>query len=342
MRYTWANTILLVLIASQILTGFFGLISGSADFSWVLWLHGVGGYAVGVILFWKSAVIIDALKRRRFTIATAGFLVMAVLVLTILATGVFWTHFGFTKVGGFTLLTVHGLLTIVLAALMIWHVFARRFIFRVPKARNRRAFLRLTGTAFGGLAAWGVVEQIRMRAKLPGATRRFTGSYETGSLSGIFPQVSWLFDFPRPINRDTWQLTVTGSVAQPFTLAYDELVNLPQETLTETLDCTGGWYSTQVWDGIKLGNILEMAGLSDDAQSVTIEAVSGYKRRFPIAEAKDFLLAISVAGAPLTHGHGAPLRLVAPNRRGVEWVKWITHIRVNTDSHLKQLPLPLQ
>ncbi|MEM7797744.1 MAG: molybdopterin-dependent oxidoreductase, partial [Chloroflexota bacterium] len=45
---------------------------------------------------------------------------------------------------------------------------------------------------------------------------------------------------------------------------------------------------------------------------------------------------------PLRHGHGAPLRLAAEGERGVEWVKWITHIEVNRTGAWLQPPLPLR
>jgi DMSO/TMAO reductase YedYZ molybdopterin-dependent catalytic subunit len=41
------------------------------------------------------------------------------------------------------------------------------------------------------------------------------------------------------------------------------------------------------------------------------------------------LLATEVAGQPLPVGNGAPCRLVAPDRRGLEWVKWVTEVEVS-------------
>jgi DMSO/TMAO reductase YedYZ molybdopterin-dependent catalytic subunit len=40
------------------------------------------------------------------------------------------------------------------------------------------------------------------------------------------------------------------------------------------------------------------------------------------------LLATHVAGRPLPDGNGAPLRLVAPTRRGLDWIKWVDRIDV--------------
>ncbi|GIK55427.1 MAG: molybdopterin-dependent oxidoreductase [Chloroflexi bacterium] len=39
---------------------------------------------------------------------------------------------------------------------------------------------------------------------------------------------------------------------------------------------------------------------------------------------------------------GVPVRLVVPHRRGYDWVKWVTHIHVNTTSAIWQSPLPLR
>ena len=71
-----------------------------------------------------------------------------------------------------------------------------------------------------------------------------------------------------------------------------------------------------------------------------------------LEEALTFLLGLGIAFdepegypatvRPLTAGHGYPARLVAPGRRGVEWVKWLAVIRLNETGPHQQSPLPLQ
>ena len=119
-----------------------------------------------------------------------------------------------------------------------------------------------------------------------------------------------------------------------------ELRALPRVERVALLDCTGGWYTEQRWEGVSLDALLAATG----ARGATVEVRSetGYARRFPRDEAGGFLLATGVAGAPLDRGHGAPLRLVAPGRRGYDWVKWVTEVRVDDRSSLDQAPLPLQ
>ena len=105
--------------------------------------------------------------------------------------------------------------------------------------------------------------------------------------------------------------------------------------------------SIQRWRGVPVGELLARAGVLPAAASVTFEAVSGYRRRFPVDEAAAALLALGTLGQedafhPLVHGHGAPMRVVLPGRRGMEWVKWLAVIRVNETGPWWQPPLPLQ
>jgi len=177
---------------------------------------------------------------------------------------------------------------------------------------------------------------------LPGARRRFTGSYETGSFTGHFPPTIWLFDNPQPVNVAQWRLQIRGLVNQSLTLSYEQIIQLAAQPLTALIDCTGGWYSTQDWQGMPLASLLDLAGVQPEAQSIVVRSVTGYERAFDLRTARTFLLATHVAGQPLDHGHGAPLRLVAPHHRGFEWIKWVAAIEVRAASHVVQPPVPLQ
>jgi DMSO/TMAO reductase YedYZ molybdopterin-dependent catalytic subunit len=137
-------------------------------------------------------------------------------------------------------------------------------------------------------------------------------------------------------------LQIGGLVNQPVTLRYDQIVQIANEPLTALIDCTGGWYSTQDWQGVPLALFLNLAGVRSSARSVVVRSVTGYERAFDLPTARTFLLATHVAGQPLAHGHGAPLRLVAPHHRGFEWIKWVGAIEVRATHHLAQPPVPLQ
>jgi DMSO/TMAO reductase YedYZ molybdopterin-dependent catalytic subunit len=97
------------------------------------------------------------------------------------------------------------------------------------------------------------------------------------------------------------------------------------DELTATLDCTGGFYTTQRWRGTRLDRLLGDA----PGSHVRVISVTGYRWSFDRADAQRLLLATHVGGAPLSHGHGAPVRLVAPGQRGFIWVKWVTRVELH-------------
>ncbi|MCH7642981.1 MAG: molybdopterin-dependent oxidoreductase, partial [Chloroflexi bacterium] len=91
---------------------------------------------------------------------------------------------------------------------------------------------------------------------------------------------------------------------------------------------TGGWYSEQVWAGLPLADLLEAAGPTSRASSITVTSATGYYRRFSLEEAEGYMLATRVGGAELSRGHGFPVRLIVPRWYGMASVKWLTRIRV--------------
>ena len=152
--------------------------------------------------------------------------------------------------------------------------------------------------------------------------------------------VSWLNDSPPTIDAPQWRLSVIGAVDRELELAYDDLDQ--RRGVTAVIDCTGGWYSEQDWRGVPVADVLDQAGTSPNAASITVTSATGYYRRFSMEEAREYVLATHVGDSPLSRGHGYPVRLVAPGKRGFEWVKWVTSIEVNESPKWLQPPLPLQ
>ena len=119
---------------------------------------------------------------------------------------------------------------------------------------DRRLLIRTTGLAVAGFVGWRLSEGIVGAAELSGEYRRFTGSYEAGSFSGNrFPRVSWLNDSPNRLNVDDWKLDVSGVAAKRLTLTYNDMT--ANAEMVATIDCTGGWHSTQQWSGVWLSEI---------------------------------------------------------------------------------------
>lgn len=336
MKLPWANITLLILLVVQLATGFFGLVNGRGERLWILWLHGLGAYGLLVVLLWKGQIIWDAVRRKRvWTRARLAFIGLLGLLLLVIVSGLIWTFAGPRTLGGFSLVSLHIYLAIPLMGLMLWHAWRMRFVLRLRETWGRRLFLGSLTAVAGGLLLYPLTNLFKRE-------RRFTGSYETGSFTGVFPVVSWIADRAPAVDVATFRLVIDGAVARPLALSYDDLRALATDELTAVLDCTGGWYSAQVWRGISIGRLLAGAERMDTTRSVTVQSQTGFKRRFSLAEMERYLLALDVAGEPLSRGHGFPCRLVAPDQRGVEWVKWVVRLTANTTGPEWQLPLPLQ
>ncbi len=54
------------------------------------------------------------------------------------------------------------------------------------------------------------------------------------------------------------------------------------------------------------------------------------------------LIATAIDGQAIEHEHGAPARLVAPGRRGYDWVKWVAEVEVSSVPAWLNWPLPVR
>ena len=324
------NLALLALLTGAFLTGWLAFAFATAPARWSLVAHAVSGYAILLLLPWKSMIARRGLRRPRP--GQWASIALGVLVLVSLAAGLAHSTGVLLWLGPFTAMEFHVGAAIAAVPLAIWHVAARPARMR-PADFSRRAFLRGGLVIAGAAAAYGASEVVARAAGLPGATRRFTGSYEAGSYQpDLMPVSSWMFDAVPRIDATQWRLRA-GS--REWT--YDELLAF-DDPVTATLDCTGGFYSTQEWAGVRLDRLVGKTS----ATSIRVVSSTGYDRRFPVDDARLLLLATRFGGRPLDPDHGFPARLVASDRRGFWWVKWVVAIESDDLPHWWQSPFPLQ
>jgi DMSO/TMAO reductase YedYZ molybdopterin-dependent catalytic subunit len=324
------NLALLALMAAAFLTGWLAFAFATAPSRWSLVVHATSGFAIIALLPWKS--IIARRGARRAQPGRWASILLAVLVLVSLAAGLAHSSGIALSIGPLPAMDYHVGAALVAVPLVIWHVVARRIRLR-PADYSRRAMLR-GGAVLGSAAvAYAATELIVRATSLPGAARRFTGSYDAGSHNpDALPVSNWLFDPVPNIDVSTWTLRAPGR-----TWTYEELAAF-DDRVTATLDCTGGFYSTQAWSGVTLDRILGAAGGS----TIRVVSHTGYDRRFPIDEAPRLLLATRIEGRQLDPGHGFPTRIVSADRRGFWWVKWVVALEVDDVPHWWQSPFPLQ
>lgn len=138
------------------------------------------------------------------------------------------------------------------------------------------------------------------------------------------------------VNGKTWNLTITGEVAQPYTLNYAQLSALPMKKQYESMMCisneVGGQYmSNALWEGIPLADLLQKAGgPKTGASKVVLYAADDYSDSIHLSKALEptTLVALRMNDETLPQGHGYPARLLVPGIYGMKHVKWITRIEV--------------
>jgi len=333
----WA---ILVLVTLEVTSGLATLAVGTPDWWWLFVVHSVGGVTLVALLFWKFRRVRKRVTDRSlWDGGTPVSLLLATLAVGALVTGLVWTATGVVRIGPWTLLSGHMLLGVLVVPVLAWHL---RHRFRLPRRRtvgSRREALRFTVLAATGALVWRVREAAAAVFGLAGADRRFSGSSDAAGAAGNdFPVTSWVADDPDPVDRAAWTLTVAGEVETGRTFEYADLAPEAGADASEraTLDCTSGWYAERDWQGVRVGDLLDAAGVTDEARWVGFRSVTGYRWSLPLGEAREALLATHVDGDPLSHGHGAPVRLVAPGRRGFQWVKWVDAVEVRRREDLSQ------
>lgn len=166
-------------------------------------------------------------------------------------------------------------------------------------------------------------------------------------------------DIPTYIDLNEFRLNVQGSVEKPLSLSVDDLKSKfePVE-ITSVLQCGGnsrkyyaatgqathgvqwghGAMGCAVWKGVRLKDILNMAGVKGSAKFVgvnglekpAVDETPRFFREMEIDEALsgELIVAYAMNGEDLPYLNGFPLRLVIPGHFSDSWVKMLSEITV--------------
>ncbi len=223
----------------------------------------------------------------------------------------------------------------------------------------RRDFLRIIGIGALAAAAVGMLARlIPSAAEVAESRRRVTlpavADPQSLDIDGTVLSVAGLTPFVTPnaefyrvdtaytvpnLTTEGWQLRVHGAVDREITIGFDDLLAMRSVERMITLTCVsnevGGKLAGNArWQGVRIADVLRLAGPRADADCVLSTSVDGFTVTTPLAalvDGRDALLAYAMNGEPLPQEHGFPVRMVVPGLYGyVSATKWVVDLEVTS------------
>jgi DMSO/TMAO reductase YedYZ molybdopterin-dependent catalytic subunit len=187
-------------------------------------------------------------------------------------------------------------------------------------AVGRRVFLGMTALGLGGIF-FGARVQSALNSELQRLFPFWPG-FRIYSVAGSYPKIS----------DSEYRLNVSGLVERPRVLTLADLKAMPSTSFSQEFQCVTGWTVPNVeWEGVKLSDILDDAGLQQGATALSFESYDGTDSEsltLSQAQLPGVIVAYRMLGAPVTIEHGGPVRLYVGPMFGYKSLKWLSAIRV--------------
>ena len=152
---------------------------------------------------------------------------------------------------------------------------------------------------------------------------------------GITPNTAFFRQYARTpvIDAASWGLSIGGTVRNPLSLSYADLLALPAARMVCTLVCAanapGGERIGNVrWRGVKLDTLLDEFEIDASARFARLEAADGHITSIPLERLRDSLLSYAMNGEMLTPEQGFPARLIVPGLYDYKSPRWIERIEL--------------
>ena len=168
-------------------------------------------------------------------------------------------------------------------------------------------------------------------ASLPSVEIR---SYQGEDLSSINDFRENSIKGPQQVNITEYRFTVTGLTNSTEVYMYEEVLDrYPHYSKVVTLFCVEGWDATILWEGVLVRDLIQNAGPDPRANNVIFTARDGYTTSFPLSYLmdRDILMAYRMNNVTLPAERGFPFQLVAEDKWGYKWIKWIEKIELTDD-----------
>ncbi len=143
---------------------------------------------------------------------------------------------------------------------------------------------------------------------------------------------------PQTINISDYRLKISGLVSSPREYTYDEVINnRPAVKKVVRLNCVEGWGVTLLWEGVVLKDLFTEAGIRPEAKTVIFHSQDGFTTSLPVDYFmnNDIIMSFKMNEITIPSERGYPFMLVAENKWGYKWAKWITEIELSSDANYR-------
>jgi len=143
---------------------------------------------------------------------------------------------------------------------------------------------------------------------------------------------------PQYVDISAYRLKITGLANTPMSYTYDDVVSKHRSyTKLLTINCVEGWSVKILWEGLQLKDLLDEANVKPEAKVVIFHAYDGYTTSLPLQYIldKNLLLAYKMNGVILPSERGYPFTLVAEDKWGYKWIKWVNEIELSDNTNYK-------
>jgi DMSO/TMAO reductase YedYZ molybdopterin-dependent catalytic subunit len=135
------------------------------------------------------------------------------------------------------------------------------------------------------------------------------------------------------VDPATYALVVDGLVEQSASYTLEELAGFERAKKHVTIHCVEGWSVDALWEGIPLADLFEDVTPLAEANTVIFHAVDGYTTSLPIEFILDrnLIIADRINEITLPPQTGFPFILVAEDKWGYKWIRWLSRIEFSDD-----------
>ena len=104
-----------------------------------------------------------------------------------------------------------------------------------------------------------------------------------------------------------------------------------------TLHYIEGWDATIFWEGVLVRDLIKDAGIDPRANTGVLTAHDGYSTSFPLSYFmdNDIIMAYRMNNVTMPAERGYPFELVAEDKWGYKWIKWIEKIELTDDPNYR-------